>query len=102
MTITDKSKDLLIHLAQEWADKTNKTVDDIRIKACYASLLGGITREARAEALEHYRKELKAELSGAVRMAETIYDRDEVFNVLEQAIGIHMLSKTDLYDMSQN
>jgi len=101
MTITDKSKDFLIHLAQDWADKMNKTVDDIPLPTHYAHLFDSITREARAEALKQYRKELKAELSGAVRMAETVYDYNDIYDILEQAIGHYMLRDSDLYDMSQ-
>jgi propanediol dehydratase small subunit len=101
-----KSKDLLISTAQNWVKQMHRTKEDLYEcnNSPYAAVFKPVDEdniEAMYDSLRRYRKELKDNLHGAVRMAETIYSYDEVFDVLEQAIGLYMLKQTELYDMSQ-
>ena len=98
----EKCKAQLTKIAREWKKWHDKTVDDMVERYTIVGRTMEIDTKARTRILRESRAERLNKLHGAVDMAEAMFNRDEVFNTLEDAIGLYALEKTNLYDMTQN
>ena len=99
--LSNASKHKLLEIAQEWRHWQDTTVEEMLNSKAVKESPEDYDIEDLDKIIHKFREEHLNRLRGAIEMANTVYDRYEVFETLKEFLGVYMLRATAIYDMSQ-